>query len=195
MTPRLVLARAEMLRLIARYVPSHVYPDGSNAITKAAVELHDAALEVVPAELPVAPVVDPLAEALAREGIEVVSPQTLPPAPFDGLTGTQEAERVTGMHPALGADFEPVPPATEPATTTDGPPAVPPATEPAKADGPTELPVAAELGVPAARPEPDPLPSVSEAVADAMAPYEAPKMFETPTPPTAPSGKSRSKSK
>lgn len=176
MTSRLVLARAEMLRLIARYVPSHVYPDGFNTITKAAIELEGAALEVVPAELPgeLLPGVDPVATLLdALPPVYSVPPEQPP--------SVASADRVDGMHPALGADFEPVPPPVAPMTLED-------------ADGPAELPVAAELGVAAANPEPE-LPTAAEAVADALAPYEAPKMFEAPTAPTAPSGKSRNRNK
>lgn len=84
MTPRLQAARADVARLIERYM--RPYAQGRIALEAAIAELEAAARveDDQPSDPPVIavpPPADALAEAVARAGIEVVSPQTLPAAP------------------------------------------------------------------------------------------------------------------
>lgn len=141
MTPRLEAARAAMAHAIAIYVPTHIYAEACAKLTNAAAELESAARveDDKPSDPPVT-LVDPLAAAVARAGIDVVSPQTLPAAPL------VEPGHEVGSASAEGSE-QPVPP------------------------------------------------TAAEAVADALAPYEAPPVPAVDVEPAPKQPKSRNKTK
>lgn len=147
MTARLEAARNAMAHAIAIYVPTHIYAEACSILTAAAVELEHAALEVVPAELP--------GELLPLDHAERIAARL----PLPEVVGAGASPPIPNASPLDG------PPPVIPNATGEAP-VVPLATIIADAAAST-----ADLEARGVLP---PLPTTSEAVADALAPYEAP---------------------
>jgi hypothetical protein len=157
MTPRLQTARAEVARLIARYVPSHMHATGYASLTAAVAELEAAAR--VEDDKPADP------------------PVTSAPVLGEGQTLQSVVEGMAVKLPHLG---EPAPVLPIPAHIV---------TDPAPAPTPYEVGSAPAEASPMDHAPPE-LPSVAEAVQDALAPHDS-----TPEREVEPTGKSGKRSK